>query len=106
MRIAFCCTHTKAEPWIAGLAAALPARVMEEWGPGAPPADHAVVWQPPQQFIDEQPHLKGMFNIGAGVDALMKLRIPPQVRVVRIDDGGMAAQMAEFVCHAITRHVR
>jgi hypothetical protein len=41
--------------------------------PGAPQADHAVVWAPPQQFMDEQPALKGMFNTGAGVDALLKL---------------------------------
>ena len=39
--------------------------------PGAPPADYAVVWAPPQQFLDEQPQLKALFNIGAGVDALI-----------------------------------
>ena len=106
MRIAFCCTNTKAEPWLQGLRAALPGAGIEEWQPGAPQADHAVVWQPPQQFIDEQPGLKGIFNIGAGVDALLKLRLPVDALLVRIDDGGMAVQMAEFVCHAITRHVR
>ncbi|WP_048439783.1 glyoxylate/hydroxypyruvate reductase A [Caenimonas sp. SL110] len=106
MRIAFCCTNTKAAPWIAGLSAALPGADIHEWQPGAPQADHAVVWAPPQQFLDEQPQIKGIFNIGAGVDALLKLRLPPQAVLVRIDDGGMAVQMAEFVCHAITRHVR
>ncbi|MES2632147.1 MAG: glyoxylate/hydroxypyruvate reductase A [Pseudomonadota bacterium] len=106
MRIAFCCTNTKAAPWIAGLSAALPGAEIHEWQPGAPQADHAVVWAPPQQFLDEQPRIKGIFNIGAGVDALLKLRLPPQAVLVRIDDGGMAVQMAEFVCHAITRHVR
>src|SRR5207248_2543998 len=65
-----------------------------------------VVWSPPQQFMDEQRALKGIFNIGAGVDALMKLKLPPGARVVRIDDGGMAVQMAEFVCHALVRHFR
>jgi glyoxylate/hydroxypyruvate reductase A len=106
MRITFCCTHTKAEPWLAGLRARLPQATVEEWQPGAPQADHAIVWSPPQQFIDEQPTLKGIFNIGAGVDALLKLRLPHGAVVVRIDDGGMAVQMAEFVVHAITRHVR
>jgi glyoxylate/hydroxypyruvate reductase A len=106
MRIAVCCTDTKTAPWIEGLRAALPGASVQEWQPGAPQADHAVVWAPPQQFIDEQPGLKGIFNIGAGVDALTKLRLPPGVRLVRLDDAGMSVQMAEFVCHALIRHFR
>src|SRR5687768_15818094 len=106
MRIAVCCTDTKTGPWIEGLQSFLPEASIAEWQPGAPPADFAVVWSPPQQFLDEQPRLKGIFNIGAGVDALMKLRLPPQAMVVRLDDAGMSVQMAEFVCHAIIRHFR
>ena len=107
MRIAFCCTDTKPEPWLAGLRAALPEADVFLWTPGAPAADHAVVWAPPQQFIDEQqPGLRTLFNIGAGVDALLKLRLPPGLQVVRLDDAGMAVQMAEYVCHAIIRHFR
>jgi len=106
MRISFCCTGTKAAPWVEGLAAALPGAQVSEWQPGAPQADYGVVWSPPQQFMDEQTALKGIFNIGAGVDALMKLKLPPKAMVVRIDDGGMAVQMAEFVCHALIRHFR
>jgi glyoxylate/hydroxypyruvate reductase A len=106
MRIVFCATQMKAQPWVEGLRAALPGAEVEEWKPGAAPADYAVVWSPPQQLFDEQPQLKGIFNAGAGVDALLKLRLPPQARLVRIDDGGMAVQMAEFVCHALIRHFR
>jgi glyoxylate/hydroxypyruvate reductase A len=106
MRITVCLTENKPAPWLDGLRAALPQAQVEEWRPGAPQADHAVVWAPPQQFLDEQPALKGIFNIGAGVDALMKLRLPATAKVVRIDDGGMAVQMAEFVCHALIRHFR
>ena len=76
------------------------------WVPGAPQADYAVVWAPPQQFIDEQRQLKALFNIGAGVDALMTLAIPPSIKIVRLDDAGMSAQMAEYVCHAVIRHFR
>ena len=83
MNITFCCTDTKAEPWLAGLRMALPNAQVSEWQPGAPQADHAVVWAPPQQFLDEQPGLKGLFNIGAGVDALLKLKLPPQAKVVQ-----------------------
>ena len=106
MRISFCATGTKAAPWVEGLRAALPSASVEEWQPGARQSDYGVVWAPPQQFLDEQPALRGIFNIGAGVDALLKLQLPPQALVVRIDDGGMAVQMAEFVCHALIRHVR
>lgn len=106
MKISFCCTDTKAEPWLAGLRAAFPADAVEQWVPGAEPADYAVVWAPPQQFLDEQPQLKALFNIGAGVDALLKLRLPPSAAVVRLDDAGMSVQMAEYVCHAVIRHFR
>ncbi|MBE0586789.1 Glyoxylate/hydroxypyruvate reductase A [compost metagenome] len=106
MNITFCCTDTKAQPWLDGLRAAFPEASVEVWEPGAPQADHAVVWAPPQQFLDEQQALKGLFNIGAGVDALLKLRLPPGVKVVRLDDAGMSVQMAEYVCHAVIRHFR
>lgn len=106
MHISFCCTDTKAQPWLDGLRAALPdARVMP-WQPGADAADYAVVWAPPQQFFDEQTRLKGVFNIGAGVDALMSLQIPEGIPVVRLDDAGMSVQMADYVCHAVIRHFR
>ena len=106
MRISFCCTDTRPEPWLAGLRAALPQADIELWAPGAAPADYAVVWAPPQQFLDEQSQIKALFNIGAGVDALMNLRLPPTTMVVRLDDAGMSVQMAEYVCHALIRHFR
>ncbi|MDB5742618.1 MAG: D-isomer specific 2-hydroxyacid dehydrogenase, NAD-binding protein [Polaromonas sp.] len=106
MRISFCCTDTKAQPWLDALNASFPGADVQAWAPGAPAADYAVVWAPPQQFLDEQTRLKGIFNIGAGVDALLKLRLPPGVPVVRLDDAGMSVQMAEYVCHAVIRHFR
>lgn len=106
MRISFCCTDTKTQPWLEGLRAALPDAEVELWSAGAAPADYAVVWAPPQQFMDEQTRLKGIFNIGAGVDALMKLRLPAGTPVIRLDDAGMSVQMAEYVCHAVIRHFR
>jgi glyoxylate/hydroxypyruvate reductase A len=105
-RITFCCTNTESEPWLLGLRAAFPDAEVSVWQSGDPPADHAVVWAPPQQFFDEQPQLKGIFNIGAGVDALLKLRLPPGALVMRLEDAGMAVQMAEYVCQAVVRHFR
>ena len=95
-----------AAAWIPGLRAALPQASVSLWEPGAPPADYAVVWKPPQQLLDEQTGLRAIFNTGAGVDALMQLNLPPGVPVIRLDDAGMSVQMAEYVCHAIIRHFR
>jgi glyoxylate/hydroxypyruvate reductase A len=106
MRIYVSFADLKTEPWLQGLRAALPQGAIQEWTPGAPQADYSVVWAPPQQFLDEQPRLKGIFNIGAGVDVLLKRRLPPQALVVRLDDAGMSVQMAEFVCHSVIRHFR
>ncbi|MGH8820539.1 MAG: 2-hydroxyacid dehydrogenase [Rhodoferax sp.] len=107
MRITVCLTdNNRPEPWVEGLRAELPQAEVTAWAPGAALADHAVVWAPPQQFLDEQQQLRGLFNIGAGVDALLQLRLPPQTRIVRLDDAGMSVQMVEYVCHALIRHFR
>ena len=106
MHITFCCQGAPTESWLQGLRAALPGATVSAWAPGARPADYAVVWAPPQQLIDEQPQLQALFNIGAGVDALMALRLPPQLPVIRLDDAGMAVQMAEYVTQGVVRHFR
>jgi len=106
MNITVCFQQLDPTPWVQGLQAALPHARVSAWSPGAEPADHAVVWAPPQAFIDSQPGLKTLFNIGAGVDALLQLRLPPHLQVVRLDDAGMSVQMAEYVCHAVIRHFR
>jgi glyoxylate/hydroxypyruvate reductase len=93
-------------PWVDGLRHALPRADVGVWAPGAPPASYAVVWAPPQALLDEQTGLRAVFNIGAGVDALLALRWPNNLPMVRLDDAGMGTQMAEYVCHAVMRHVR
>ena len=106
MNITICFDKLDPAPWVQGVQAALPEATVSVWAPGAPQADMAIVWAPPQAFIDEQPGLKALFNIGAGVDALLKLRLPSALQVVRLDDAGMSVQMAEYVCHAVIRHFR
>ena len=106
MHITFCCADTNADEWLPGLRAALPEATITLWQPGAPPARYAIVWQPPPQFFAEQPQLRALFNMGAGVDALMGPHLSPHTVVVRLNDAGMADQMAEYVCHALIRHFR
>jgi glyoxylate/hydroxypyruvate reductase A len=109
MRLVFCCSDTNPDPWLQGLRAALPGAEVSLWQPGENPidaADFAVVWAPPQAFIDAHPGLRALFNIGAGVDALLRLRLSPGMKIVRLDDAGMAVQMAEYVCHTVIRQYR
>ena len=106
MRILYYSADLDSAAWLPGLRAALPHAEVDLWTTGAPPADYAVVWKPPQQLLDEQHQLKALFNTGAGVDALMQLRLPEGLPVVRLDDAGMSVQMAEYVCHAVIRHFR
>ena len=106
MNITVCFDKLDPAPWVQALQAALPQAQVSAWTSGAAQAELAIVWAPPQQFIDEQPGLQALFNIGAGVDALLKLRLPAGLKVVRLDDAGMSVQMAEYVCHAVIRHFR
>ena len=106
MRIVFHDLTVEPQPWLAQLLLAFPGADIALWQPGAAPADYALVWAPPQQLLAEQTALKALFNIAAGVDALMQMRLPPGVPIFRLDDAGMAVQMAEYVCHAVIRHFR
>jgi glyoxylate/hydroxypyruvate reductase A len=106
LRITLCYPGVDPAPWLDGLRGLLPGADITAWQSGDPPADYGVVWAPPQQFVDQQQSLKAVFNIGAGVDKLLQLRLPTGWKVVRLDDAGMGVQMAEYVCHALTRHFR
>jgi glyoxylate/hydroxypyruvate reductase A len=104
--IALCCSHVRRDAWEADLRAALPQATLSAWPNVAADAHYAIVWMPTQDFMDAHPNLKIIFNMGAGVDALMRLRLPAHAQVVRVEDGGMAVQMADYVCHALLRHFR
>jgi glyoxylate/hydroxypyruvate reductase A len=106
MRIVYFSADQDGDKWLPGLRAALPKAEVALWTPGCALADYAIVWKPPQQLLDEQPQLKAIFNTGAGVDALVQLKLPAHVPVIRLDDAGMSVQMAEYVCHALIRHFR
>lgn len=62
-------------------------------------ADFAVVWRPSAQLFTDQPQLKAIFNIGAGVDAIDFSQIPTDLPVYRVEDAGMAVQMAEYAVY-------
>ena len=113
MKIIFCAPGKNPQPWLDALAAGLPDAEVWAWSDDDPEnsglrnADYAVVWAPPPTLFAMQRQLKAVFNIGAGADAVMKLEnLPPDLPIVRLNDAGMAVQMAEYVCHALMRHTR
>jgi hypothetical protein len=105
MRISFC-AQTDPAPWLAALQQHLPQAQVDVWHSGAARADYAIVWAAPQQFFDEQTALQAVFNMGAGVDALLQRQMRADLPIVRLNDAGMGVQMAEYVCHALIRHTR
>lgn len=106
MKIAICFDKLDPGPWVEALSTMLPKSTISIWSPGLEPCDIAIVWSPTQQFIDEQSNLKLLFNIGAGVDSILKLNLPESLKVVKLDNTDIATQMTEYVCHEVIRHFR
>jgi glyoxylate/hydroxypyruvate reductase A len=99
-------TAKDATEWRDGLAARLPqARV--HVADDAPPCDYAVLWRPPDDVFARHPHLKALFSLGAGVDGLLAMpTLPPGIPLVRMEDGGMLAQMVEYALYVALREFR
>jgi len=102
-----------ASSWLDEIAAALPSANMRAWTEGdTASADYALVWKPTAEVLAGRQHLKAVFNLGAGVDALLALLrvhphlLPPEVPFIKLDDAGMASQMTQYVLHAVLRHFR
>ncbi|QYD68847.1 glyoxylate/hydroxypyruvate reductase A [Paraburkholderia edwinii] len=113
MRILFYTPPSDTEAWLADLRRALPEADVREWKPGdTAPADFAVVWRPPHEMLAGRSGLRAVFNLGAGVDAILAIEreqpgtLPAGVPLVRLEDTGMAPQMAEYVVHAVLRYLR
>lgn len=109
MRILFHYLGKNPDPWLAELRAEFPDAQLRVWQEGDnEPADYAVVWKPPLAMLRPRAELKAVFNIGAGVDAILHFgdALPAGVPIVRLDDAGMGVQMAEYVTHAVLRYFR
>ncbi|GIL03896.1 MAG: glyoxylate/hydroxypyruvate reductase A [Betaproteobacteria bacterium] len=113
-RIVLCAREMHAPAWLEALRAALPDADL--WwrdaakldaDPLAPQADIAIVWRPPPALFEEQRRLRAVFNLGAGVDALLAMpAFPRDALLVRLEDAGMADALAEYVLAAVLRVYR
>ncbi|MBZ9537359.1 glyoxylate/hydroxypyruvate reductase A [Modicisalibacter tunisiensis] len=89
----------EADTWREALARRLPdADIVTSDDPGDTPADYLAVWKPPASLFEGQTRLKGIINLGAGVDALLaNPGLPRDVPIVKLRDAGMAPLMADYV---------
>ena len=66
---------------------------------------YAAVWKPAPGDLASFPNLKVIFNLGAGVDALMADKTLPDVPLVRVAVDDLTDRMAEYVAlHALMHH--
>jgi glyoxylate/hydroxypyruvate reductase A len=72
------------------------------------PADvhYAAVWKPVPGELAGFPNLKVIFNLGAGVDALMADKTLPGVPLVRVSVADLTDRMAEYVVLHVLMHHR
>ena len=72
------------------------------------PADihYAAVWKPAPGELASFPNLRVIFNLGAGVDALMADSSLPKVPLVRVAVGDLTDRMTEYVVLHVLMHHR
>ncbi|HWZ41619.1 MAG TPA: glyoxylate/hydroxypyruvate reductase A [Bradyrhizobium sp.] len=67
---------------------------------------YAAVWKPVPGELAAFPNLKVIFNLGAGVDALMADKTLPGVPLVRVSVADLTDRMAEYVVLHVLMHHR
>jgi glyoxylate/hydroxypyruvate reductase A len=97
------------EPWHRRFSERLPDRPVHLW-PDLP-ADrstvrYAAVWKPPIGLLTEFPKLEAIFNLGAGVDALLQDKSLPKVPLVRVVLADLTKRMTEYVVFHVLLHHR
>ncbi|MDQ7730419.1 glyoxylate/hydroxypyruvate reductase A [Halomonas sp. SpR8] len=100
----------EAAQWQAALAEALPhATVLTSEAPEdeRKGADYLAIWKAPAHLLQEQTQLKGIINLGAGVDYLLKTPgLPSDVPIVKLRDAGMGELMADYVLYGVLHFYR
>lgn len=113
MKIIFYEQNADLDAWLGGLRRELPDADLRVWEPGdTAPADYAIVWRAPHELFANRPDLQTVFNLGAGVDAILDVErkepgtLPPNAKLVRLEDTGMAQQMVEYATYCVLRYLR
>jgi glyoxylate/hydroxypyruvate reductase A len=67
---------------------------------------YAAVWKPAPGALSAFPNLRVIFNLGAGVDALVADRSLPKLPLVRVAIGDLTRRMTEYVVLHVLMHHR
>lgn len=68
---------------------------------------YAAVWKPNPGFLQSLPKLQVIFNLGAGVDAVLADASMPDVPLVRVVNSDLTHRMTEYVAlHVLLHHRR
>lgn len=99
-----------ADQWREALARRLPeAEVITSAAPAEQRrrADYLAVWKPSAELLGEPEALKGIVNLGAGVDALLNNPgLPEGVPIVKLRDAGMAEPIGDYVRYGLLHFQR
>jgi glyoxylate/hydroxypyruvate reductase A len=111
VKLLFYTAANNAAAWLDALSRAMPGASIGTWPEDATGAtdgaDYALLWKPPPELLAKLASAKAIFNLGAGVDSLDSIpRSLQAVPLIRLEDAGMAEQMAEYVVHAVLRRYR
>jgi glyoxylate/hydroxypyruvate reductase A len=108
MRILLHCQGPAAGTWHDAFVRALPEAEIVAWTPhDASAFDYAIVYKPGPEQGAALARVKAVFNLGAGVDPFLAMpALPASVTLVRLEDAGMAEQMAEYAAYAVLRVFR
>ncbi len=96
------------DAWVARFRKAAGARPVIDAREAFDPAaiHYAAVWKPEPGLLARLPNLKAIFNLGAGVDALLGDPTLPDVPVCRIVNPDLTARMTEYVVLQCLMHLR
>ncbi|SAK49054.1 D-isomer specific 2-hydroxyacid dehydrogenase [Caballeronia fortuita] len=98
-----------ASRWMQAVQCVLPEAHVRAWRQGDDePADYALVWKCDAAALKPRAGLKAVFNLGAGVDALLAMLpgVLVEAPIYRLEDAGMAQQMADYARYGVLHHMR
>ncbi len=113
MKILLAVNGADTEAWLFALKASMPTADIRVWHAGdTAPADYILYWKVHADALSPRAGVKAIFNLGAGIDAIVKLvhdnpgTLARQVPVIRLEDAGMAQQMAQYAVYCALRYQR
>lgn len=61
----------------------------------------ALVWDPPDEIWKNFPNIKIIQSLGAGVDHILRKKIPKNVDIIKLHDPNLSNQMAEYAIMSV-----